>query len=224
MFSEHRYPPEHRYNMDESGFAVGASQLSRALVNIRKKQSWKVIQGKQEWITPIECVNATGATLSPLLIFKAQHTSSAWILLETSLDWQFSTSNSSWTSDSHGYEWLTTVFELNTRPIDPMQRRLLMMDGHSSHMTANFIAFCMEHLIDLLILPLHISHLLQLLDVGVFSPLKRALADEIDTVARLDSSRISRADWVSMFVWARSRALVTSNILAGWKGAGLEPF
>ena len=27
--SEYCYPPEHRYNMDESGYAVGASQSSR---------------------------------------------------------------------------------------------------------------------------------------------------------------------------------------------------
>ena len=149
---------------------------------------------------------------------------STWILLETSLDWQLSTSNSSWTSDSHGYKWLTTVFELNTRPIDFMQWRLLIMNGHSSHMTANFIAFCMEHLIDLLILPPYTLHLLQLLDVGVFSPLKYTLADEIDTIARFDSSCISHADWVSMFVWVRSRVLITSNIFAGWKSANLEPF
>ena len=68
------------------------------------------------------------------------------------------------------------------------------MDGHSSHMTANFIAFCMEYLIDLLILPPHISHLLQPLDVGVFAPLKRALVEETDAVSQLNSGRISRAD------------------------------
>ena len=119
---------------------------------------------------------------------------SAWIPSNTLLNWHFSTSNSGWTSDSHDYEWLTTVFEPNTRPEDHTQRRLLIMDGHSSHMTANFIAFCMEYLIDLLILPPHISHLLQLLDVSIFALLKRTLAEETDAVFRLDFGRISRAD------------------------------
>lgn len=36
---QHKYPPERIYNMDESGFAVGDSQSSRALVNIREKSS-----------------------------------------------------------------------------------------------------------------------------------------------------------------------------------------
>jgi hypothetical protein len=39
---QHKYTPERIYNMDESGFAVGESQSSRALVNIRENSSWKV--------------------------------------------------------------------------------------------------------------------------------------------------------------------------------------
>jgi hypothetical protein len=35
----HHYPPECIYNMDESVFAVGANQSSRALVSIREKSS-----------------------------------------------------------------------------------------------------------------------------------------------------------------------------------------
>ena len=172
----------------------------------------------------IECVNAAGAILLLLLIFKAQHTNLAWIPSNIPSNWHFSTSNSGWTSDSHGYEWLTTVFEPNTCPEDHTQRCLFIMDGHSSHMTANFIAFCMEYLFDLLILLPHISHLLQPLDVGVFALLKCALAEETDAVSRLDSGRISRADWVSMFVWVRSQVLVSRNVLVGWKSASLEPF
>ena len=67
---EYHYFFEHCYNMDELRFAIEASQSLRALINICKKQNWKIIQGKQEWITVIECVNAAGAILLPLFIFK----------------------------------------------------------------------------------------------------------------------------------------------------------
>lgn len=209
--------------MDESGFAVGTSQSSRALVNIREKSSWKVVHGRQEWITAIECISAAGVAIPPLIIFKAKHTNTGWIPEHTPGSWRFSTSNSGWTSDSHGYEWLTTVFEPLTRPEDPSLRRLLIADGHSSHVTARVIAFCMEHAIDLLILPPHCSHELQPLDVGVFAPLKRALARETDGVARLDSGRMSKVEWTEMYIRARSRALTTQNIRSGWRAAGLEP-
>jgi hypothetical protein len=80
--------------MDESGFAVGTSQSSRALVNIREQSSWKVVNGRQEWITAIECISAAGVAIPPLVIFKAKHTNTAWIPTNTPPDWRFSTSNS----------------------------------------------------------------------------------------------------------------------------------
>ena len=83
------------------------------------------------------------------------------------------------------------------------------MDGHSSHITANVIAFCMEHAIDLLILPPHTSHVLQPLDMSVFSPLKRALAAETDALSGLSPTRIQRVEWTEAYIRARAKALTT---------------
>lgn len=128
-----------------------------------------------------------------------------------------------WTSDSLGYEWLTRVFEPCTRPEDPTIRRLLIMDGHSSHVTANVMALYMEDAIDLLILPPHSSHILQPLDVSVFAPLKCALASETDVALRHDAGRIPRVQWVETYIRARGKALNKHNILSGWRSAGLMP-
>lgn len=78
LWTQHQYAADHVYNMDESGFAVGASQSSRALVNIREASSCKQIGSRQEWITAIDCVGAAGTAIPPLLIFKAKHTNDAW--------------------------------------------------------------------------------------------------------------------------------------------------
>ena len=51
---------------------------------------------------------------------------------------------------------------------------LLILDGHSSHQTAGFDAFCKENTIICLYMPSYTSYLLQPLDVGVFGPLKRS--------------------------------------------------
>ena len=209
--------------MDESGFAIGSSQSSRALVTSRNRRNWKVVHGRQEWITAIECISAAGVAVPPLIIFKAKHTSSSWIPEHTLLDWRFSTSNSGWTSDSHGYEWLSTVFEPCTRPEDLACRRLLIADGHSSHITAKAIAFRMAHAIDLLILPPHCLHILQPLDVGVFAPLKRALASETDEVSRIYAGLISRAECTEMYIRARETASSVGNFRRGWRATGLEP-
>lgn len=77
------------------------------------------------------------------------------------------------------------------------------MDGHSSHVTANVITYYLDKAIDLLILPPHASHILQPLDVSVFSPLKRALGVETDKASRLDSRRISRDEWTRLYAIVR---------------------
>jgi hypothetical protein len=225
IMDEHQYGPSQIYNMDESGFAVGTSQTSRALVNVRDKTSWKKIQGRQEWITAIEVVDAAGVVGPPLLIFKSKHLSTGWVPDHAPPDWSFTTSKSGWTSDSHGYQWLTEVFEpwSRQRLPDPAARRMLIMDGHSSHVTTRVISFCMQNAIDLLIMPPHCSHVLQPLDVSVFAPLKRALGKETDKVARLDSSRIARVQWTEMYIRAHKTAFSMSNICSGWRATGLYP-
>ena len=223
LMLQHQYPPSRIYNMDESGFAIGDSQSSRALINIREETSWKVISGRQEWVTAIECVNALGTALPPLVIFKAVHTNTAWIPSHTPSNWQFSTSNSGWTSDSHGFEWLQRQFDPLTRPEDPAERRLLILDGHSSHITAKFIAYCIDNKIDLLVLPPHTSHVLQPLDISIFQPLKRALATETDRLAALDSGRIPRVEWTEAYIRGREKAFTSKNIQIGWKATGLWP-
>ena len=90
--------------MDESGFTVGTSQLLRVLVNIREQSSWEVINSRQECITTVECISAVGIAIPPLVIFKAKHTNTAWVPIDTPSNWMFSTSNSGWTSDSYAYE------------------------------------------------------------------------------------------------------------------------
>ncbi|RAL64238.1 hypothetical protein DID88_002130 [Monilinia fructigena] len=88
---ERKYELDDMYNMDETGFGVGTTQSTRIIVDSTQKSNWKVTAGKQEWITAFEYVNAAGKALSPMVIFKAQNTNSAWIPKDTPQSWQFST-------------------------------------------------------------------------------------------------------------------------------------
>jgi hypothetical protein len=72
-------------------------------------------------------------------------------------------------------------------------------------------------------MPPHCSHILQPLDVSIFSPFKRALAKETDALSRLDIKRLQRVEWTEMFIRARAKALIEANIRSGWKATGLEP-
>ncbi|KAM0703124.1 hypothetical protein Q7P35_009062 [Cladosporium inversicolor] len=188
LFLENSYPPDAIFNVDETGFALGTTLPSKVLIRGGDTRAFKKISGKQEWITAIECIGASGVALPPLLIFKAKYTNSAWIPTSTPNNWKFSTSTSGWTSDNHA-----------------------------------FIAFCLDRNIDLVVLPPHTSHVLQPLDVGVFSPLKRALSTEIEKLFRLDTRRVPRIEWTEAYIIARHKAFTTRNVESSFRAASIYP-
>ena len=118
LFVENHYPADAIYNMDESGFSLGSTGNNKVIVSQVTRQElrkFKKIPGRQEWITSIECIGASGVTLPPLVIFKAKNTNSSWLPTETPSNWLHATSNSGWTSDFLTLEWLDYCFIPNTR-------------------------------------------------------------------------------------------------------------
>jgi hypothetical protein len=72
-------------------------------------------------------------------------------------------------------------------------------------------------------MPPYSSHLLQLLDVGCFSPLKRAYGDEINSLAQYGTKKIKKEAFLLAFKAAFEKAITKDNICAGFRGAGLVP-
>jgi hypothetical protein len=69
----------------------------------------------------------------------------------------------------------------------------------------------------------HTSHILQPLDVSVFSPLKQALSTEIEKLFRLDTRRIPRIEWTEAYITARSRAFIPRSIESSFRASGIYP-
>ena len=211
------------FNVDENGFSIGSTRGSFALYDRTAIPKGKRQLGQQEWITSIECISASGVTLPPTLIFKGEKLNSEWIPDSTPLDWIFTTSNKGWTNDSIGYEWLTTSFEPFTRNFRDSQC-LLLIDGHSSHLTERFIGFCIAKNVDLFCLPPHSSHLTQPLDLSIFGPLKTALTFEVDRIFQSSTSRLPRVEWVEAFIKACNKVFRPPSILSGFQKGGIYPY
>jgi hypothetical protein len=189
VLREHKYPPTAIYNVDETGFSIGSSRKSVVLLDQLDRRREKTQPGRQEWITSLECVSASGATLPPCLIFKRQYLNSGWIPNETPAGWKFITSKKGWTSDLIRFEWLKTHFQPFVSQTSN-SRHLLIIDGHSSHVTARFIAYCITSKIDLFLLLLHSSYKTQPLDLSIFGPLKTAINREVDRIFRHSTMRL----------------------------------
>jgi len=82
----------------------------------------------------------------------------------------------------------------------------------------------MDNKIILLILPTHTSHLTQPLDVGVFGPLKKAMATKIAPLIGTGVSRIQKVEWLSAFAEAHAQVFSVQNIQGGFRGTGIFRF
>lgn len=72
-------------------------------------------------------------------------------------------------------------------------------------------------------MPPHSSHLLQPLNIGCFSPLKRAYSREIEALIRYNINHITKLKFLPAFKAAFTRLFTAANICSAFRGAGLVP-
>ena len=176
----------------------------------------------------MECISATGIHLLPLVIYKGTNVQQQWFPKEMGAykGWYFTAIKKGWTNDDIGLEWLTKRFLLSTRPTDPGQRRLLVLDGYHSHTTVEFIWQCFANKVQVLYLLAHYSHVLQPLDLSIFGPLKvryRALLKERQSQSLEESSVVGKRLFLEYYQLVRQYALSERNIRSGWRARGLWP-
>ena len=210
--------------MDETGVALGVCTNSQVVASSSKKKAYIKSPENREWVSIIETISAVGVKLQCLVIFKGKHLQSTWLPAQGTPDWLYTTSENGWTSNLIGYEWLRRIFIPNTSP-SSSGYRLLVLDGHGSHIPIDFMWLCKVNKIHLLYLPPHASHLLQPLDLAPFSVLKSRYRNEIQALSALDDAApIKKERFVVSYNKAREEALSDRVIRAGWRASGLCPY
>ena len=189
----------------------------------RDSHAKSVQPGNREWVTIIVAINASGFALPPQIILAGKKHQSQWYSA-IPRDYRISMSDNGWTNDNLGFEWLQDMFEKHTASQTAGRYRLLILNGHSSHATANFDHFCMERRIIPLYMPPHSSHLLQPLDISCFAPLKHYYGQKIREMAQKDIHAIDKMDFLSIYTKIHAHAFSKANILSGFATAGLIPF
>ena len=184
--------------------------------------------GNREFLTLLASICADGTALPPSLIYKSDSDTLQDTWLE---DWQpeevayFAVSANGWTCNKLGLSWLEKVFHAHTKQKAGHRRRLLIVDGHSSHVNLQFIEKCDEFRILLLILPPHSTHRLQPLDVSLFSPLSTNYSNGLTKLMfnSLGITSISKRTFWSVFYPAWTQAFSVANIASAFKKTGIWP-
>ena len=216
VFHEKKIQLKNIYNSDETGnhstpigltvgSSIGTFNGINVVVDIELNKQYIAQPGRQEWVTVIECRSAAGTSIPPYVIFKGQNLVSSWVPLPPPPGWTFTTNATGWTNNFHGTQWIQH-FNNHTKPLldSPDDYRLLLCDGHDSHISAAVAAYCLQNRIVLMLLPPHFSYLLQPLNVGIFSPLKMALAQRQTHLFRSGLQTIQKVKWADHYIQARS--------------------
>lgn len=225
MIRKYGVPPSDVWNFDESGFAMGVLGSSLVVTGVENTTKQASIQaGNREWVTTIDAISAEGESIPPMFIFKGKVHQSTWYNPEWfEPDWTVGLSETGWTNDDLGLAWLKNVFDPPSNRFRQGVHRILVMDGHGSHETPAFDAACKERNIIPIYMPPHSSHLLQPLDVGLFSPLKRAYTKELENTFRMGINHVDKIEFLETYKRIRPQVFTKSNILGAFRGAGLHP-
>ncbi|KAF8241425.1 DDE-domain-containing protein, partial [Wilcoxina mikolae CBS 423.85] len=138
-------------NMNEKGFIMGYSKKTKVITRRGRKYQKVKQHGTDEYVLP------------SFLIEKGKKHYIGWYRNVLFPKW--------WTDDELALWWLVNVNDPYSNQHCPGEKRLLILDGHGSHITADFMQYCENINIAVYCLPLHSTHLLQPLDVGLFAPL-----------------------------------------------------
>jgi hypothetical protein len=220
------------YNFDEKGFLMGFGRTLKRIMTIQALEQGRITKSKQdgsrEFISILATISAIGRWIPPLLIYKGESGDliSSWVdEVMTESQAHFTVSQNGWSNNAIGLMWLQQVFERYTKPKRETQKRLLIVDGHSSHVNMAFINWADEHGIILLILPPHTTHRLQPLDVGLFQPLSTYYSLELNQLMHDSGGAVSmskRFFW-PLFKRAWDKAFTEENIQSAFRKAGIWP-
>ena len=215
--------PENIYNMAETGIALGVCG-NQTVLGASGKKKIKTPNGR-EWVSVVETVGATGCVLTSAIIFKEVGMQSSWFSPGDIPNWQYTTSPNGWTSNEIALHWLRTIFLPETSPNTPGEPRLLIMDGHKTHCTVEFMYNCRLHNVELLFLPPHSSQVTQPLDLTCFSPVEGRYRAQISMLAQYDDAApVKKINFVRFYNLAREESLTARTITNSFKAAGIHPF
>jgi hypothetical protein len=227
VFAKHRVDVEDEdiYNMDEKGIMTGANEAVKCIISKHEKKLFMTAIGSREWVSLIECISMANKTCPPWIIFKGKLLKASW--LKALKSGYIAVSENGWTDIELGIAWLRDCFHPNTLRLDEQgyQRpRILIYDGHSSHISNEAIQFCLSNQIRPLCLPRHSTHFLQPLDVGVFNALAHYYKQGLANRCRYSAHYfVDKVDFLEILQEARAKAFTEPIIQSAWQKVGLSP-
>ena len=211
--------PEQIFNVNESGFPLGWTPKTILAKRGQKSPQALLAGSGRENITVQMCVSATGKLLPPYIVYKGERLMSD-CTYGGPLATRFAVSHNGWMTEETFIDWMRSLFIPSLPDERPI---LLILDGHSSHVSYEIRVLAIENQIHLLKLPPHTTHALQPLDVGVLNHLKVIWQKIVGDFTRRERRIITKRDFPSLLdgVWKQYKPQWAKG---GFCKCGIVPF
>ena len=220
--------PRDMYNVDEAGFRIGIGKRERVVTKRRKKKV-RLPSSKdtdRELITMVETISTDGDVLPPFAILqsKSPKLREDWVK-NTSLpgDYHLETSESAYINDEIALNWIRH-FDKWSKKRQIGEWRLLLLDGHNSHCTFEFLSYARENKILLYFLIAHCSQILQPLDVSIFQPYKHWHDVAVGDHNRMGLTAMTKTDFLDHIHSIRQRTFKSGTIKKAFHDSGIHPW
>ena len=230
----YKVEPEDIWNCDEKGITMGRQQVRRvAIVRNSNKQATKVTEGSREFCSVLDTINAAGSVIPPFIVWAGKTHRQGYYNQDDDRDATFAVSESGYMDDELGMLYISQHFEPHTRRAvndsdtaanSAIRPRILIVDGHSSHVCWPVVQFALDHNIHLIQLPSKSTHILQPLDVGCFALLQVAYERHLDEwLDQHPFGVIRKVDFLDLLFTARSEVYTVATVKKAWLASGCWP-
>ena len=218
-----RISPSNIYNFDETGFALGQGKPQKVISRFRERT--RMLSGERgELLTGIECVAADGWVMEPYFVAPGLVHLERWYEGGTlSEESRIAVSSSGYSNDELAIDWLH-FFQKHTRDRAHGEQRLLLFDGHGSHLTWHFLDLCEQWNIIPFVFPPHTTHIVQPLDGSPFRALKQRFREKNNIVAQWGGDSRDSGFFFREITGIREQALKSRTIRKVFADRGIYPF
>lgn len=160
------------WNADETGFCTAVAN-KRVLARRGVREVHETAGGSgRDYHTVLGVAAADGTRLPPYILYKGVNLYLRWTN-DGLAGATYGVSQSGWMESDNFLEFFSKMFIPAVDHLLQSGSVVLFVDGHKSHLSLPLIRMAKEKGVHLYCLPLHCTHVLQPLDVGVYGPIKQ---------------------------------------------------
>lgn len=214
--------PQNIFNCDETGFQTDAGS-QKVLCRRGSRNPHKLVANVTKALyTVLVCCNAVGDYTLFFVNYKGLHLYSNWCQGGPE-NARYNCSPSGWMESNQFLDWFQKILISEGQKLEG--KKLLIYDGHSSHLSLPLIDMAIQNGIELFCLPAHTSHLLQPLDVAVYKGVKQGWRIVLqEYYQKTNYKSVDKPSFPSLLKQLVDKGCFSrANAISGFEASGIFP-